>query len=97
MPVQWIAFLASVLAAYIGISIFAQLSSGATTPLSAFFSTLRPLPFFVVTIANMFFGLGIYYGFGLTRFAIPIAISVGVLIPSLINPLALPLYPVVTQ
>jgi multidrug transporter EmrE-like cation transporter len=31
-------------------------------------------------VGNMFFGLGLYYGFGLTRFAIPAAIAMGVVV-----------------
>jgi multidrug transporter EmrE-like cation transporter len=65
---------------YAGISWFAQLSGGAShTAFEAFFSAVRPIPLLVVTIANMFFALGMYYGFTITRFAIPAAISIGAL------------------
>lgn len=63
---------------YAGISWFAQLSGGSShSALDAFFSAVRPIPLLVVTIANMFFALGMYYGFTVTRFAIPAAISIG--------------------
>ncbi len=76
---SWAAYVVCVIVGYIGISVFAQLSSGAVSPVSAFFSAMRPLPLLVATLGNMFFGLGLYYGFGLTRFALPIAISLGVI------------------
>jgi hypothetical protein len=80
MILQWVLFCVTIFVAYIGISLFAQLSGASSTgALQAFLSTLRPIPLIVVTIANMFFGLGLYYGFSLTRFAIPIAISIGVM------------------
>lgn len=80
MATQWALFILVVIIAYSGISWFAQLSGGASvSAIGAFLSTLRPLPLIIVTVANMFFGLGLYYGFGVTRFAIPVAVSIGVI------------------
>ena len=80
MAVQWILFAVLTIIAYGGISWFAQLSGGSSTSaLGAFFSAIKPFPLFVVTVANMFFGLALYYGFSVTRFAIPAAISLGVI------------------
>jgi hypothetical protein len=77
---QWIAFVGLMIIGYTGISWFAQLSGGSSdSALSAFLSAIRPFPLLVVTVANMFFALGLYYGFGLTRFAIPAAVSLGML------------------
>jgi hypothetical protein len=75
---QWLLFVVSIIVAYIGISIFSQLSGASQTALSAFLSPVRPWPFLAMLVGNMFFGLGLYYGFGLTRFAIPAAIAMGV-------------------
>ncbi len=80
MVMHWVLFVVTVILAYTGISWFAQLSGGSSqTAVSAFVSALHPMPLVIVTVANMFFGLGLYYGFGLTRYAIPIAISLGVI------------------
>jgi len=77
---QWVFFVAAAVVAYLGISWFAQLSGGSSTSaLSAFFSTIKPIPLLIVTAANMFFGLALFYGFGLTRFAVPATIAIGVL------------------
>lgn len=75
----WIAFIFCGIIAYIGISLFAQLSSSGASAIESFFSTLKPLPLFVVTVANMFFGVALFYGFSVTRFAIPSIISIGVI------------------
>lgn len=75
-----ILFIASAFVAYIGIAYFGQLTGAVKSgPLEAFFSTLRPLPLLVVTAANMFFGLALYYGFSITRYAVPASISIGVI------------------
>lgn len=79
MLTQWLGFLLAIVTAYLGISWFAQLTAEyGVTAWGAFLSAVRPLPLLIVTVANMFFGLGLYYGFGFTRFAIPAAISIGV-------------------
>jgi hypothetical protein len=79
MVLQWFLFIVTVVVAYIGISWFAQLTGGSShTAWSTFFSALRPLPLLVMIVANMFFGLGIYFGLGITRFAIPATIAMGV-------------------
>lgn len=63
-----------------GIAWFAQLSGASShTVFEAFTSAVRPFPLLIATVANMFFGLGLYYGFSVTRFAIPAAISIGVI------------------
>ena len=73
-------FVLSAIVAYTGISYFGQLSGEVKGgALAAFFSTVRPLPLLVVTLANMFFGLALYYGFSITRYAIPATISIGVI------------------
>jgi hypothetical protein len=77
--ISWVFFISSAIVAYIGIAIFAHMSGSSATAMSAFFSALRPVPLVIVTVANMFFGLGLYYGLGLTRFAIPLTIAVGVI------------------
>ena len=75
---QWMLFVPLTIVAYIGIAWFAQLSGGSSsTSLQAFLSAIRPFPLLVVTVANMFFALGAYYGFASTRFAIPVMISIG--------------------
>lgn len=80
MLLSWILFVTCAIVGYIGIAWFAQLSGGSShTALEAFISAIKPFPLLVATIANMFFGLGLYYGFGVTRFAIPAAISIGVI------------------
>jgi len=78
---HWLIFAVSMGIAYMGIALFGQLSGDkGTSALSAFLTALRPLPFLIITIANMFFALGLFYGFKVTRYAIPIAISSGVII-----------------
>lgn len=80
MALQWFFFVVLIVIAYTGISWFGQMTAEyGTTPLSSFFAAIRPIPLLVVTIANMFFGLGLYYGFGLTRFALPATIALGVI------------------
>ena len=78
MYLSWALFFAITVAAYVGIAWFAQLSGGTSTNTwQAFFSAIRPLPFLVVTVANMFFALAAYKGLILTKHAIPIIISTG--------------------
>jgi hypothetical protein len=80
MILPWVLFVVLMIVGYTGISWFAQLSGGTSqSAFDAFLSAVRPFPLLVVTVANMFFALGIYYGFSVTRFAIPAAISIGVL------------------
>lgn len=81
MIVYWGLFLVSVFFTYVGISVFAHLSGGsASTPFSAAVSALRPIPLIIVTLANVVFALGLYYGFKATRFAIPTALAMGVIV-----------------
>ncbi len=80
MLISWILFVVCAVVGYMGIAWFAQLSGGSShSVFEAFTSAIRPFPLLVATVANMFFGLGLYYGFGVTRFAIPAAISIGVI------------------
>lgn len=80
MFVQWLLFGVTTVVAYLGISLFGQIAGGgASSPMSAFLGTLKPLPLLIITVANMFFALALYFGFAQTRFAMPIALSVGVL------------------
>lgn len=80
MLLQWVFFVVSVVVAYTGISWFGQMTAEfGTTPVTSFLAAIRPVPLFIVTVANMFFGLGLYYGFGLTRFALPATIALGVI------------------
>jgi hypothetical protein len=73
-------FVACAAVAYVGIAFFGQLVGGAKgSALQAFLATLSPAPLLVVTVANMFFGLALYYGFAVTRFAIPATIAIGVI------------------
>lgn len=75
---QWALFVVVTIVAYVGISLFAQLSGGSSTNAwQAFFSAVRPLPLVVMVVANMFFALAIYFGFAVTRYSIPIAIALG--------------------
>lgn len=75
---QWALFVVVTIVAYVGISLFAQLSGGSSTNAwQAFFSAVRPLPLAVMVVANMFYALGVYYGFLSTRFAIPITLVIG--------------------
>lgn len=78
MALQWILFFGTAIVTYIGISLFAQFSGGnSSSALQAFFSAIRPLPLAILIIANMFFALAIYYGFSITRYAVPIALAIG--------------------
>ena len=78
MILQWILFLGTAIITYIGIALFAQLSGGnSATSWQAFFSGIRLIPLIIGTVANMFFALAIYYGFTITRYAIPITIAIG--------------------
>jgi uncharacterized membrane protein len=80
MTLQWVLFFGITILSYCGIAWFAQLSGGASTnSWQAFLSALRPLPLAVMVIANMFFALAVYKGFLLTKHAVPMMISVGVL------------------
>lgn len=79
MAIQWLLFIASVVVAYIGISWFGQMTgASSTSPLSALLTAIRPIPIIIVVVSNAFFGLGLYYGFGITRFALPATIAMGV-------------------
>ena len=75
---QWILFFGITFVAYLGISWFAQLSGGSSTSATqAFFSAIRPIPLLIITVANMCFAVAAYYGFMVTRFAIPAMIATG--------------------
>jgi hypothetical protein len=79
MVFQWFAFFITTTIAYCGIAVFAQMTGGGSTgALQAFLAIFRPIPFFVILIANMLFSVGVYYGFTVTRYTIPIATAVGV-------------------
>jgi hypothetical protein len=74
----WLLFIPLTIIAYFGIAWFAQLSGGsASSPLSAALSAIKPFPLLVITLANMVFAVAAFYGFSVTRFAIPAMISLG--------------------
>lgn len=77
---HWLLFVVSILVAYTGIAVFGHISGEKSTPLAAFLAALQPVPLLIVTGANMFFALGLFYGFKITRFAIPMTISSGVIV-----------------
>ncbi len=80
MILQWVLFFAVTVLAYIGISVFAQLSGGSSASVGqAFLSIFRPIPFAIIIFANMVFAIGVYYGLVLTRYAIPTMLAIGAL------------------
>ncbi len=80
MIANWALFFVLAMCAYIGISLFAQLSGGQSTSLvGAAIAIIKPIPLLVVILANMFFGMAIYIGFKNTPLAIPITIAIGVI------------------
>ena len=71
-------FVISAVAAYVGISLFAQLSGGqSASSWDAFLSPIGLIPLVVMVVANMFFALAIYRGFLVSRYAIPMCIAIG--------------------
>src|SRR5262245_35654402 len=81
VPYSGLLFVATIILAYTGIAVFAQLTGGSShTALGAFLSPVRPVPLALVILANMFFALGLYWGFSLTRYALPVAFAIGVIV-----------------
>lgn len=75
---QWFAFGIVTVIAYCGIAFFAQMTGGSSTGAwQAFVAIFSPIPFFIILVANMLFSVGIYYGFTVTRYTIPIATAIG--------------------
>lgn len=84
MILQWLAFCAITVLAYIGILLFAQMTGGSSTSAwQAFTSGFRPLPLAILILANTIWAVGLYYGFVVTRYAIPVMISIRALTPFL--------------
>lgn len=78
---HWIFFICSGLIAYILISIFAQITGGSNPKNSwdAFWIGIQPLPVVIIVFSNLFFSLGVYHGFAITRFSIPMMVALGAL------------------
>ena len=80
MITQWALYVVFVIVGYLGVSWFAYTTGGLNTSVwGAFFATLRPLPLIIIVSANISITIGLFYGFGITRLAIPAAISMGVI------------------
>lgn len=81
MLLHWIGFIVSGLIAYIFIAVFAQITGGSNPKNSwdAFWMGIQPLPVVIIVFSNMFFALGVYHGFAITRFSIPMMVALGVI------------------
>ena len=76
---NWIFFVVLSVIGYVCISIFGRLvGPDSTSFVSAVTSAFKPVPLAVVMLGNALLGGALYYGFLSTSFAIPVAISVGV-------------------
>lgn len=77
---QWLLFAMLTVVAYIGISIFSHLSGGqAMSAWQALLSAFRPIPLMVIVGANAIFAVGFYNGLTISRYALPVMLSIGVL------------------
>ena len=77
---NWLLFFGFGVTAYIGISIFAQLTGGqGSTLLQVAINSIKPLSLLVLVVANVLFGMAVFMGFKNTQFAIPATIAIGVI------------------
>lgn len=80
MIIQWLIFLATTVVAYTFIATLGRLGGGeAETAWDSVKNLFTPLVFGVMVVGNLFFVVGVYYGFLVTENAIPIAVTLGVL------------------
>jgi uncharacterized membrane protein len=77
---NWLYFIGLCLIAYSLIALFGQLTTGNTqSAWHAGLSTFKPLPFVIIVLANAIWATAIYFGLKNASYALPIALSIGVL------------------
>ncbi len=77
----WVKFIALATAGYIGIAIFNRLVGGDTISVfDAMKTALKPLPLTVMIVANVTLAGAVYFGFLATNSAVPVMLSLGVLV-----------------
>lgn len=78
---HWIYFIGLAVVGYIGIAFFNRMVGGETQSFyEAITVAFRPLPLIVMIAANVILGGAVYFGFLATSSAIPIMLSVGVVV-----------------
>ena len=78
---DWLLFALTSVVAYVFITMFGVLGGGAGTSIvSAALDTFKPIPFILLLLGNVVWGVAIYLGLRQTTDAIPIAIVIGVVV-----------------
>jgi hypothetical protein len=78
---NWLLFFVLTIVSYTLISWFsAYAGATANGPLDAFKNVLSPLGLGLVLVANILYGVAMYYGFNASKLAIPIAFSIGAIV-----------------
>ncbi len=78
---SWVYFIGIAIVGYVGIAIFNRMVGGdAASFIEAVKNTFTPVPFVVMVVSNVLLGGAVYYGFLSTQSAIPIMISIGVMV-----------------
>ena len=81
MLLNWVLFAVFGILAYVCISLFGQLTGGSSTTMwQATLAAIKPFPFLVLMVGNIFFSVGLFVGFKNTPFAIPALIALGVIV-----------------
>lgn len=79
MVLSGVLFFALSFATYFLLSLFGQLTGGSgATLVDSIGRMFRPIPLLVLIASNIFFASALYFGFQFSKFAIPMAIAVGV-------------------
>ena len=80
MLLNWLAFFGLGVVSYTFISLYGQLTGGNNTTIAqTAFSAIKPLQLIILIVGNIFFAIGLFYGFKNTQFAIPAFIATGII------------------